>query len=169
MTVWQMLGLIMVAGGIGGLVNSLIQDKSLILPQAVSRGDGVSMFLPGFIGNMLIGSVSAAVSWLLYSPFTQEPLLSTNITLTLTSLGGAVLVGMAGSGWLSNAMEKNILRIVASQVAAAPQSPGVAKQLLEVSSVEALKLTHRMENPQQSDEAVTVQATAKRQTGPSSM
>ncbi len=143
MSVSLLLGLILVAGGIGGLINSLINDKGLALPHAVPKGDGTSILLPGFIGNILIGTIAASVSWLLYGPFNQS-VVTDNAALTLAALGGAVLVGMAGSGWLSNAVDKNVYRTIASQAVSAPASPDVAQQILQASPIEAMKLAQNM-------------------------
>ncbi len=146
MTLWQLLGVVFVAGGIGGMVNSLISDKGFVLPHTVPRGDGTSILLPGFIGNMLMGGISAGVSWLLYGPLSQAQLnvATVNITTTLTALGGAILVGMAGSGWLKNAVDKNVLRAAASQAAASPSAPDVAQQMLQAQPTEVLKLAQKI-------------------------
>lgn len=139
MVVWQFLGLVFVAGGIGGLINSLINDKGLILPHAVPKGDGTSLLIPGFIGNIIIGSVAASVSWLLYGPFNQNGL-TTNMTLIMASLGGAVLTGMTGSGWLTNAIDKTIFRAVASQAVSTQPDPATAQQLRQASSTDAVRI-----------------------------
>jgi hypothetical protein len=139
MSILLLLGLIVVAGGIGGLINSLINDKGFVLPHAVPKGDGTSILLPGFVGNILIGAVAATVSWLLYGPFNQSAITS-DVTLTLGALGGAILVGMAGSGWLSNAVDKNVYRTIASQAVSAPAAPDMAQQILHGSPIEAMKL-----------------------------
>ncbi len=143
MSVWQILGLVFVAGGLGGLVNSLISDKGLALPHTVSKGDGTSILVPGFIGNMLIGSLAASVSWLLYGPLNQVSIAAVS-TITLAVLGGAVLVGMSGSGWFANAISKNVLTAAASQAAAAPAAPAVSQQMLQSTPVEILNLARQM-------------------------
>ena len=112
--------MVFVAGAVGGLVNSLINDKGLLLPRKIERGDGTNILLPGFLGNMLTGAVAASVSWLLYGPLSQVPIgaaLGTAV-MVLSTLGGAVLVGIVGSAWLTNAVNKNLFQAAASQAAA---------------------------------------------------
>lgn len=144
MDILQFLAIVMVAGGIGGLVNSLILDKGLTLPHTVPKGDGTSLLLPGFIGNVLIGAVAAGVSWSLYST-PQQFALSINASSTLVALGGAVLVGMAGAGWLTNTLEKNVFRAIVAQAVAAPASPDVAQQILNANSTNAANLVQSIQ------------------------
>ncbi len=145
MSIWQLLGLVFVAGGIGGVINSLLTDKGFVLPHTVPKGDGTSILVPGFLGNILIGSVAAAVSWLLYGPLSQASVTSTATpAMDLAILGGAVLVGMSGSGWLHNAIDKNVLRAAASQAAEAQPDPDVAKQMLQAPTAEVLKLARQL-------------------------
>ncbi len=146
MSVWQILGLVFVAGGLGGLVNSLISDKGLTLPHAISKGDGTSILVPGFIGNMLIGSLAGSVSWLLYGPLNQVSIDAVS-SIDLTVLGGAVLVGMSGSGWFTNAISKNVLTAAAAQAAAAPATPAVSQQMLQSTPVEILNLARQINAP----------------------
>ncbi|GCE12673.1 hypothetical protein [Tengunoibacter tsumagoiensis] len=146
MTVWQVIGLVFAAGGVGGLVNSYINDKGFELPHTVPKGDGTSILLPGFIGNMLIGSVAALVSWLLYGPLTQAG--GGNALVNVSEFGGAILVGMSGSGWLSSAIDKVVLQTAVSQAAlASPTNTTVAQQLQNATPQDVLKITQQMSAP----------------------
>jgi hypothetical protein len=104
-----LLGIVFVVGGIGGLVSSLINDKGFLLPQTIARGDSACIFLPGFVGSMLIGTAAASVSWLLYGPLSQLPLGTGAGTpsMVLATLGDAVLVGMVGSAMFSKRNSAN--------------------------------------------------------------
>jgi hypothetical protein len=144
MSVLQFLGIVMVAGGIGGLVNSLILDKGFALPRTVPKGDGTSLLLPGFIGNILTGAVGAGVSWSLYNT-PQGADVSFATPSSLIALGGAVLVGMAGSGWLTNALEKNVFRAVASQAAATSPNSAVAQELVTATPANAARLVQHLD------------------------
>lgn len=146
MSVWLLLGMVFVAGAIGGLVNNLISDKGLLLPSKRDKGDGTYIFLPGFVGNLLIGAVAASVSWLLYGPLSQVSIGSTPGTavMVLATLGGAVLVGMVGSAWLTNAVAKNVFQAAASQAAAASPSLDASKRMLTASPVDALTIAKQM-------------------------
>jgi hypothetical protein len=110
---------IVLMGAIGGMVNALLSDNGFFLPKS-RRVDGQKIVRPGFIGNMFIGAVSAFVSWALYGPLAsvaisgppngapQNSEIQTG--LTLSSLGGVVLIGIAGSRWLTNEIDKTILK-----------------------------------------------------------
>ena len=145
MTIWQLLASVLVAGGIGGVVNSLVNDKGLVAPYMLSRGDGSRLFVPGCLGNILVGASAAGVSWLLYGPLGQGMVgVSSTATLNLAALGSAVLVGMSGSGWLTNAVDKKILKVAVAQAAQAPASAGVTQQILQSSTAQVLKLAQQI-------------------------
>ncbi|MGH9337127.1 MAG: hypothetical protein ACRD21_25565, partial [Vicinamibacteria bacterium] len=117
-----------------------------ILPKAAETNDG-RIVRPGFLGNILIGAIAAAISWGLYGPFSGYPLFgdtstdtSKPIFLTLTALVGAVLVGVGGARWLTNEVDKTLLRAAASQAAAGPQDPDKASRILTASPAKALNL-----------------------------
>ena len=86
---------------------------------------------PGFLGNILIGAVSSFVSWALYGPLAGVVIAGglksaatrseSLVGVTLSSLGGAILIGIAGSRWLTNEVDKTILKS-ASVVAARSQA-----------------------------------------------
>ena len=114
-----LIALIVLMGAIGGVVNALLSDNGFFLPKSLTV-DGQKIVRPGFIGNVLIGAVSAFVSWALYGPLasivisavpngaTQNSEVQAGVTLS--SLGGAVLIGIAGSRWLTNEIDKSILK-----------------------------------------------------------
>ncbi len=66
MSIWAVLGIVCLAGAIGGLINSYTSDDSLRLPM---REAGV--FLPGFIIHVFLGAAAAGLSWALYGPASQ--------------------------------------------------------------------------------------------------
>jgi hypothetical protein len=146
MSIWFLLGMVFIAGAVGGIINSLINDKGLLLPRRMERGDGTYIFLPGFVGNMLTGAVAASVSWLLYGPLSQALIgaASGTAVMAIATLGGAVLIGIVGSAWLTNAVDKNLFQAAASQAAAASPSLETAKQMLTSSPVEALNMAQQM-------------------------
>lgn len=142
---WLIL-IVMLAGGLGGVVNALLSDNGFILPKSAETNDG-RIVRPGFLGNILIGGTAAAISWGLYGPFSAYPLFgdtstdtSEPIFLTLSALVGAVLVGVAGARWLTNEVDKTLLRVAASQAAAGPEDPGKASKILTASPAQALNL-----------------------------
>ena len=132
------------AGALGGLINALIHEQRLVLP-STTRGEGARVFLPGFLGNVVIGGVAACVSWAVYGPLSgvvviggpEAPAIA---GLTLGVLGGAVLVGIAGARWLTNESDKRLLRATAVQAALRERNPDMAGRLASATPTEALKL-----------------------------
>ncbi len=152
---WLLLLYVAIAGGIGGVLNALMTDKGFRLPSMVVV-DANTILQPGWIGNVVIGAIAAVISWGLYGPLASYTIAGTTqaitsaanspekIGLALSSLVGAVLVGVAGARWLTNEVDKNLLRAAASKAADAPGSPTVARQIALAPPREALKLAQSM-------------------------
>ena len=121
-----LVGMIALMGAIGGMVNALLSDNGFFMPKRLKIDEQV-IFRPGFLGNALIGAVSSFISWALYGPLAGVVIAGTNIGtatnsgaqagVTLSSLGGAVLTGIAGSRWLTNEIDKTILKGAAVEAA----------------------------------------------------
>src|SRR5438552_3140303 len=120
MQMWLLLLYIAFAGALGGVVNALVTDKGFYLPSK-EQVDAITIYKPGWIGNVLLGAIAAAISWGLYGPLaayfiagTPEAM-KTNTTpdkigLTLSSLVGAALLGVGGARWLTSEVDKNLLK-----------------------------------------------------------
>lgn len=123
MAIWVLIIIVFGVGLIGGTINALISDNGFILPK---RENGI--LRPRWLGNALIGGVAASVSWSLYGPLAGASVITatregaaTKGDLTVAAIGGAILVGVAGARWLSNEVDKSLLR--AAGIAAAKRSP----------------------------------------------
>jgi len=97
------IGIIMLSGAIGGIVNALVSDNGFIKPSEETAGE-VTIIRPGFAGNILLGAVAAFVSWGLYGAFSNAVLFGTtsgigteDITVSIASIAGALLVGIGGA------------------------------------------------------------------------
>lgn len=132
MSFWFLLGTVFIAGAAGGFIGSFVNGK----PSAAFG------FLPGFVLNTLIGAVAASVSWLLYGPLSQAQIgaASGNLTMAASTLGGAVLVGMVGSAWLTKAVGQNQFQKAAYHAAATPASLDLAAKMLTETPADALKI-----------------------------
>jgi hypothetical protein len=140
------LVVVFVAGGVGGVINALMTDNGFVLPKSAVTNDG-RILRPGFLGNILIGGI-ALISWGLYGPFAAYPLIGTSgaasseqVTLSLSAFVGAVLVGVGGARWLTNEVDKTMLRAAASQAAAGAADRDKAAKILIASPAQALSLT----------------------------
>lgn len=137
-SLWILLAIICAAGAIGGLVNGLLNSNGLLLPCA-QQVNGTSIVHPGFLGNILIGMVAAALSWGLYGPLSATPLFGSQATasgFTLSALVGAILIGIAGARWITNEVDKKLLTLTANQPAS-PTDGSAAQQMRADSPAEA--------------------------------
>jgi hypothetical protein len=150
MSLWILLLIVFIAGAAGGIVNALLSDNGFILPKPEKAGS-TKIIRPGFLGNALISGVAACISWGLYGPFATvyiaggpKPTGDTSQAgLTLSALLGAVLVGVAGARWLTNEVDKNLLKAAASEAAESQASPEKARQIAMASPAEALRISQK--------------------------
>jgi len=111
MNPWVCALLITLAGAVGGVVNALLTDNGFALPR---RESGV--WCPGVISNILIGAFAAFSSWSFYGSGAAIDLGArgeserTVISLRFSALAGAFLVGVAGSKWITNEVDKRLLK-----------------------------------------------------------
>jgi hypothetical protein len=122
--IWLMVIIVFVAGLLGGTVNALTSDNGFVLPRNQS-----GILRPGWLGNALIGGIAGVVSWSLYGPLAGASIIAAGGespgikgSLTVAGCGGAILVGVAGARWLSNEVDKSLLR--AAGIAAEKKHPG---------------------------------------------
>ncbi len=102
---------------------------------------------PGFLVNIFIGGIGALVTWGLYGPFAQvfiiggtnDPNIGTT-GLSLTSVVGGLLVGVGGARWLTNEVDKKLLRAAASKAASGQSNDQKAIRISAASPAEALNI-----------------------------
>ena len=145
MTFWVITGIIVLAGLVGGVINTFLSDSGVVLPGWEEAG-GKRIWKPGANGNMVLGGAGAFISWGLYGPFSQYVLIPPAATtgngpyLALETLVGALLVGMSGSRVITSELEKRTLRQAGAVAKASPQDPNAAMQIATASSAtQALK------------------------------
>jgi hypothetical protein len=155
-SIWLMLGLIFLAGAVGGTVNAFMTDNGFLLPKAEETANGATVLRPGYLGNVLIGAIAALVSWGLYGPLgafliagTDEALKANvspdKVGLSLASFVGALLVGIGGARWLSSEVDKNLLRATAAQAAGKNSSADASQQIAMLTPAQALNVAKRMQ------------------------
>jgi hypothetical protein len=153
MRIWLMLIIICIAGAIGGIINALLTDQGFVKPHK-QRNEGVKIYRPGFLGNILTGSIAAGISWGLYGPLSSYVVLGFSATtsvpstlttgLTLSSLVGAVLVGVGGARWLTNEADKKLLRNAASIAASAKPSADAAERIAFATPAETVEIASEL-------------------------
>jgi hypothetical protein len=147
MTLWVLLAIVFLAGAAGGVVNAWMSDNGFMLPRTEESG-GNRFIRPGFLGNIITGGVSACVSWGLYGPFAAAYIIGGPLSaaegaalgLTLSSLVGAVLVGVGGARWLTNEVDKKLLRAAGTAFAAAPADAGLAARIGSATPAAVLRM-----------------------------
>jgi hypothetical protein len=142
--------LICLMGGLGGVINALLTDNGFIAPTPAIV-DGKKIWRPGILGNIAVGVAAAFVSWGMYGPLSSRIIVRLNestakpavddseVGLTLSGLVGAFLVGVGGARWLSNEVDKTLLRAAGSLAASSDKNPAAAKAILLASPADALE------------------------------
>lgn len=125
MPTWTIILLVCGAGLIGGAVNALMAHEGFFLPKMDSVADGRRIWRPGFIGNMLVGTVTAVVLAGLYSPLGSLTLSSSqvnsNYALTVGGLVGALLSGIGGARLLTQEVDRRFSDVTQEQLNKAVQ------------------------------------------------
>ena len=121
------LGAVLLTGAVGGAINAFISDNGFALP-CEENINNVTIFRPGFIGNILIGAIASLVTWGLSGSYSNTILLgqqagigAVDYSLSISTLASSLLVGIGGARTLSNESDKALLRTAAVTVAAANQ------------------------------------------------
>jgi hypothetical protein len=146
-SLWVLLLIVFVAGAIGGLVNALLSDNGFVLPKYETAPD-LRIWRPGSLVNVFIGGVAASISWGLYGPFAGRSIIPQARAdtdpvpnLSLAALVGAVLVGVAGSRWLTNEIDKILLRAAATKAGKGAADPDLAAKLAVAPPAQAFRMT----------------------------
>jgi hypothetical protein len=109
MSPWICAILISASGALGGVANALLTDNGFILPKLKHK-----IWCPGFLSNVLLGAFSAFASWAFYGSGASIELTQLReqsaISLKFSALAGAFLVGVAGARWLTNEVDKKLLK-----------------------------------------------------------
>ena len=148
MSLATLLVIIFIAGGIGGLANALLSENGFLKWKSDKVGDQ-KIWRPGILGNVLISGIAACISWGLYGPFAAYYIFGglnsagemKAVGITLSSLVGAVLVGIAGAKWLTNEIDKTLLRKTATNAAASHADINKAAKIAGATPFQALKIS----------------------------
>lgn len=143
MSLLVLLACVAGAGMAGGVANALLSDNAFLLPRRENM-DGRLVIRPGALGNAVMGGLAAAITWGLYGPVAAVNLFGATDAeehgLTLSALVGAMLAGVAGARWLTNEVDKSLLRQAASDAARAAGNPDAARRFLAMTPANVLSL-----------------------------
>jgi hypothetical protein len=153
MSIWGLLGVVAAAGAIGGVINAMLSDNGFALPKYDKAGT-VSIWRPGWIANVVVGVAAAVVSWGLYGPYANEVLVGNQsatvpqkFVLTLSSVVGAFLVGIGGSRYLTNQVDKSLLKASAAKAAGSNASSEAPTAIATATPAEALQIAEKLPDP----------------------
>lgn len=143
-------GIIMLSGGVGGIVNALVSDNGFVRPIKETAGS-VTIIRPGFAGNILLGAVAAFISWGLYGAFSNVAVWgalsgpgTAEVTVSISSIAGAVLVGIGGAHWLTNEVDKKLLQTAAVTAAASKASFDDSERIATATPARAFNIAKKM-------------------------
>lgn len=107
---WYVLGIALL-GALGGLANCFGSGE-FSLPR-LDSGSGV--WRPGWVGNVVVGSVAALVTWGVYGPMASYDLVNQTgpkMAITVGHLFSSIIVGFGGGKFLTLLTENQAQRVV---------------------------------------------------------
>jgi hypothetical protein len=149
MSFLEPIGIILLGGAFGGIINAIVSDNGFIRPREETV-DNVTIVRPGFAGNILLGAVAAFISWGLYGAFSgaiiygSETGLVANISLSISTVAGAILIGIGGARWLTNEVDKTLLRTAAVTAAASRSSYEESQRIAIATPAQAFNIAKKM-------------------------
>jgi hypothetical protein len=149
MSFLEPIGIILLSGAFGGIINAIVSDNGFIRPREETV-DNVTIVRPGFAGNILLGAVAAFISWGLYGAFSgaiiygSETGLVANISLSISTVAGAILIGIGGARWLTNEVDKTLLRTAAVTAAASRSSYEESQRIAIATPAQAFNIAKKM-------------------------
>ena len=126
-------------GAAGGFVNVFIGDSGLHLPK-IENG----VFLPGFIGIVLIGMTAALGAWASMKGATLIGAEARPLTLSSMDIANAMLIGFGGVKWWKSEIEKDILQRTAAVAANKNADPAAAAVIATATPLNALRAAINM-------------------------
>lgn len=150
LSIWIPLGIVVLGGAVGGVINAIISDNGFIVPREETI-ENVSIFRPGIIGNVFLGAVAAFVSWGLYGSYSGVLLLggspgamTEKINISLSAIAGAILIGIGGARWLTNEVDKSLLKTAAVTAAVAQPSSENSQKMVIASPAQTFNIAKGM-------------------------
>lgn len=131
---------ILAAGALGGVVNLLMNGGGGIeLGGLGGDAEGHTVWRPGPAAIPCVGAVAALVSWALYGSAAGLSIVEgAPNSITWSSVGAAILIGVGGSAWLSAEVDKSILRKTAATAAQSNSDPALAAAITAGTPIQAL-------------------------------
>ncbi len=143
-------GIVLMAGAVGGAINAFISDNGFALPRE-EYVNNVTIFRPGFIGNIIIGAIASLVAWGLYGSYGSTIIYgpqvgagAEDIGISLSTLASSLIVGIGGARTLTNEVDKSLLKIAAVTAAASNKSYNEAQRIAVSTPAQAFSIAKQM-------------------------
>ena len=94
------------AGMLGGFVNAFLSSDGFIMPKMQTLTDGSRIFRPGFLGNILVGSVAAVALGCLSGPLGAAHVGTSIDSPSLANIAAALLTGIGGARLLTQEVDR---------------------------------------------------------------
>jgi hypothetical protein len=142
-------GIIALSGAFGGILNAITTDNGFILPREETTNNS-SIILPGAIANILIGAATGFIYWglteansasIIYGGATPG---EDTVKITVYGVAMSLLAGAAGAKYLTNEIDKRLLK--AAAIAAAVSRPSLedAERIARATPLQAFKIAKKM-------------------------
>jgi hypothetical protein len=153
-TPWSVVAAVGVAGALGGLLNGWLTYSGFVAPQFTTV-DGSRVFMPGFLGNLLVGAAAAAGTIGLVAtpapspgdgsaPAVTAPAPQAGATPRPTgfALVSAFVAGLGGAKLMSLWRDRALVSRLAGDYATAPAQPTPPPKV--ITGAEALQALRRL-------------------------
>ena len=128
-------------GAAGGCVNVFIGDNGLHLPR-VDHG----VLLPGFLGNVFIGTLAALGSWGAAKAVVIYGAGAPTLTFSTGDIANALIIGFGGAKWFKSETEKSVLQETAAIAARKPADADAAMTIARATPAQALAAAVQMQH-----------------------
>jgi hypothetical protein len=145
---------IILAGAFGGTLNTLGVDNTF---GKLKLGPGG--WILALITNWIFGAAAAFLSWTAYGPISSYPVFGPLASgapppisqLTYAQLATATFLGIGGSRWISNEVDKRLLTAAASTAARKVPNDNTAADMLTARPAGVKSLADAMVPPQSTE------------------
>ncbi len=134
---------IILLGAIGAVIFSLLTEKGLSFPFKVYENDKLTMINFGFVADIIVGGVTAAVVYALNPPATQMSFVVIGI---VAGIGGkAVLAGFVKSRECDEAQQKKVLLAERYRAAVARHAgPVMSQGNMQLLNIELMEIDEQL-------------------------
>jgi hypothetical protein len=136
--VWAIV-IVVACGAAGGFVNVFIGDSGLHLPKLEN-----GVFLPGFLGTVLVGALAALGSWGATKAIAIFGTAAPALSFSTGDIANALIIGFGGAKWFKSEGEKDVLQKTAAIAAGKPSDQNAAIAIASGTPNQALAAAMQM-------------------------